>query len=140
MKNKVMLLSAMLSLVGCTSSGVTSTEERLTLYRAHSTPVDSFVINKLRGRLTRWSPLGDQAVLVWDSSEQPYLLELPEQCSGLANARSIGLSNTTGTVTPGTDSVQLLGVSSAGGATSCRIGSARRVDMAAVDKAREEQK
>ena len=117
MKHGTMVLSATLSLMGCASSGPTSTEERLTLYRAHSTPVESFRINKLQGRLSRWSPLGDQALVVWDASEEPYLLELPQACSGLARAGGIGLTNSSGTVTPGTHSVQLLGVGSAGGAS-----------------------
>jgi hypothetical protein len=138
MKHATMTLPVVLTLMGCASSGLQSTEERLTLYRAHSTPVESFRTNKLQGPLRRWSPLGDQALVVWDASDEPYLLELPQECSGLATARSIGLTNSTGTVTPGTDSVQLMGVSRAGGAPACRIGSARRVDMAAVDKARQE--
>jgi hypothetical protein len=137
MKHQTMLLAAVLSLVGCAGSGLASTEERLALYRAHSTPVESFRINKSQGRISRWQPLGDQALTVWDESGEPYLLELPEPCSGLATARAIGLTNTTGTVTPGTNSVQLLGVSGAGGAAFCKIGTARRIDMAAVDKARE---
>ena len=140
MKLEAMLLAAVLSLMGCASSGSTSIEERLTLYRAHSTPVDSFRTNKVQGSLSRWQPLGDQALVVWDASDEPYLLELPEMCSGLATAGAIGLSNVTGTVTPGTDSVQLRGVSRAGGATSCKIGTARRIDMAAVDKAREQMR
>jgi Family of unknown function (DUF6491) len=139
MRHEAIILLAVLSLMGCASSGPTSsTEERLTLYRTHSTQVDSFRINKLDGPLSRWSRLGDQALVVWGSSNEPYLLELPQECSGLATARSIGLTNSTGLVTPGTDSVRLMGVSRAGGATSCRIGSARRIDMASVDKAREQ--
>jgi hypothetical protein len=136
MKHSAILLSAMLSLMGCASTGQQSAEERLALYRTHSTPVESFRTNKLEGSLSRWSALGDQALMVWDASNDPILLELPEVCSGLATAGSIGLSNNTGTVTPGTDSVRLRGVSRAGGATSCKIGTARRIDMAAVDKAR----
>ena len=136
MKHLTMFLAVALSLMGCASSGPTSTEERLTLYRAHSTPVDSFRINKLDGPLSRWSRLGDQALVVWDASDEPHLLELPEKCSGLATTGSIGLTNSTGTVTPGTNSVQLRGGSRAGRAYYCKIGTARRIDMAAVDKAR----
>ena len=140
MKHETMLLFAVLSLMGCASSGPTSsTEERLTLYRAHSTPVESFRINKLQGPLSRWSRLGDQALMVWDASDEPYLLELPEKCSGLATTGSIGLTNSSGTVTPGTNSVELRGGSRAGRAYFCKIGTARRIDMAAVDKAREDK-
>ena len=139
MKHEAMFLSAVLSLVGCAASGpTTSTEERLKLYETHSTPVESFRITKLQGRQTRWTPLGDQALMVFDESDQPHLLELPQKCSGLATTRSISITNVSGTVTPGSDSVRVLGASRAGADLSCRIGAARRIDMAAVDKAREE--
>jgi len=139
MKHEAMLLLAVLALMGCASSGLTeSTDERLTLYRANSTPVESFRITKLQGGLSRWSVVGEQALVVWDESDQPHLLELPQECSGLFRAKSIGLTNTSGTVTPGSDSVRLLSSSRAGGDYSCKIGTARRIDMAAVDKAREQ--
>ena len=69
-----------------------------------------------------------------------HLLELQEKCSGLATARSISITNDSGTVTPGTNSVQLLGPSKAGSAYFCRIGSARRIDMDAVKETREEMR
>jgi uncharacterized protein DUF6491 len=137
MKHETLLLSALLSLMGCASSGLTPTAERLELYRAHSTPVQSFQTTRLEGRQVRWSPIGDQALLVYDDSDQPHLLELPEPCSGLANARAISLTNASGTVTPGSDSVRITGASGAGAALSCRIGTARRIDMDAVKKARD---
>jgi hypothetical protein len=140
MKRKTMLLWTVLVLVGCATSRIaTSNQERLELYRDHSTPVDSFRITRLQGRQARWSPIGDQAVLVYDESDQPHLLELPEKCSGLATAKSISLTNTSGTVTPGSNSVQLIDPSKAGSAYFCRIGSARRIDMAAVEEARKQQ-
>ena len=139
MKHEAICLCAVLSLIGCASSGPTSsTEERLKLYETHSTPVENFRITKLQGRQTRWTPLGDQALMVWDESDQPHLLELPQKCSGLATTRSISITNVTGLVTPGSDSVQLLGPSKAGSAYYCRIGSARRVDMSAVEEAKGE--
>ena len=141
MKHETMLLWTLLALAGCASSGPTSSnQERLKLYQAHSTPVESFRITKLQGRQTRWSPIGDQALMVYDESDQPLLLELPQKCSGLATARSISITNASGTVTPGSDSVQLLGPSKAGSAYFCRIGSARRIDMSAVKEAKEEMR
>ena len=141
MKHETMFLAVVLSLIGCAGSGPTkSNEERLKLYETHSTPVESFRITKLQGRQTRWSPVGDQALLVWDESDQPHLLELPEKCSGLATAKSISITNASGTVTPGTHSVQLLAPTKAGSAYYCRIGTARRVDMSAVDEARQDMR
>jgi hypothetical protein len=139
MKHPALLLAAVMALAGCASSGIASSnEERLKLYQANSTPVESFRITRLQGRQAKWSAIGDQAVMVYDESDQPHLLELTEKCSGLATARSISITNAAGTVTPGSDSVQLIGPSKAGSAYFCRIGSARRIDMAAVEKARAE--
>jgi hypothetical protein len=127
-----------LALAGCASSGIAnSNQERLDLYLAHSTPVESFRITRLQGRQVRWSPIGDQALMVYDEADQPHLLQLPEKCSGLATARTISLTNAAGTVTPGSDSVQLIGPSKAGSAYFCKIGSARRIDMDAVKAARD---
>jgi hypothetical protein len=139
MKHETTLLWMLLTLVGCASSGLTSAnQERLKLYLAHSTPVESFRITRLQGRQTRWSPIGDQALVVYDEADQPHLLELPQKCSGLATARSISITNAAGTVTPGSDSVQLIGPSTAGSAYFCRIGTARRIDMTAVKESRDE--
>jgi hypothetical protein len=141
MKHETMMLAALLALAGCASSGMKSAnEERLKLYQTHSTPVESFRITRLQGRQTRWSPIGDQALMVYDESDQPHLLELPQKCSGLATARSVSITNASGTVTPGSDSVQLIGPSKAGSAYFCRIGSARRIDLDAVKEAREQMR
>ncbi len=137
MKTTGILPAGMLALCGCAGSGPMSTEERLGLYVSHSTPVDSFRITELQGRVIRWSPLGDQALTVWGESDQPYLLQLPGKCSGLATTRSVALTNASGVVTPGKDSVQLKGPSKAGSAYHCRIGTARLIDMSAVEKARD---
>ncbi len=137
MKHKTILLLTVLVLAGCASSGTTSsTQERLKLYRDHSTPVDSFRIVKLQGPQPGWSAVGDQALTVLDESDQRYLLELPQKCSGLATTRGVGLTNATGLVTAGTDSVQLIGPSKAGAAYYCKIGTIRRIDMDMVRQAR----
>jgi hypothetical protein len=137
MKHEMMLLTV-LALAGCASSGgMSSTQERLKLYQDHSTPVESFRITKLQGPQPGWSAVGDQALTVLDESDQRYLLELPQKCSGLATTRGVGLTNASGVVTAGTDSVQLIGPSKAGAAYYCKIGSIRRIDMEAVKTARE---
>ena len=136
MKHETMLLWTLLVLVGCANL-TSSNQERLKLYKDNSTPVESFRITRLQGRQVRWSPIGDQALMVYDESDQPYLLELPEKCSGLATARSISITNDSGTVTPGSNSVQLIGPTKAGSAYFCLIGSAHRIDMSAVENARD---
>jgi hypothetical protein len=141
MRHETILLGTLLALLGCVGSGIkTSNEERQELYLANSTPVESFRITRLQGRQAKWSPIGDQALLVYDESDQPHLLELTEKCSGLATARSISITNAAGTVTPGSDSVQLMGPTKAGSAYFCRIGTAHRVDMRAVEEAREQMR
>jgi hypothetical protein len=136
----MILVSLAMALAACATSGIASSnQERLDLYRTHSTPVESFRTTRLQGRQVRWSPIGDQALMVYDEADQPHLLELPEKCSGLATAKSVSLTNTAGTVTPGADSVQLIGPSKAGSAYFCRIGGARRIDMSAVKEARQEK-
>ena len=140
MKHETMLLWTLLALVGCASGLESANQERLKLYQAHSTPVEGFRITRLQGRQAGWSPIGDQALMVYDESNQPHLLELPQKCSGLATAKSISITNASGMVTPGSDSVQLIGPSKAGSAYFCRIGSARRIDMDAVKEAREEMR
>jgi len=136
MKHQTMILPALLCIAGCASSGVGASTERLALYKAHATPVESFRTAKTEGRQVRWSAVGEQAALVYDESGQAILLEFPEACSGLANAGGISLTNNSGTVTPGTDSVRIVGASRAGAATSCKIGTASRIDMDAVKAAR----
>ena len=136
MKKETMSLLAVLALAGCASSGgVSSVQERLKLYQEHSTPVQSFRITRLQGPQPGWSAVGDQALTVLDESDQRYLLELTQKCSGLATTRGVGLTNASGVVTAGTDSVQLIGPSKAGAAYYCKIASMRRIDMDAVKAA-----
>lgn len=140
MKHSACLLSlpVVLMLASCaTSSGpALTTQQRLDIYRANSTPVGSFRIDNRTGRPSRWTPLGDQALTIWAWSNQPYLLELRHRCSGLNTASSISISNSMGTVMPGMDSVQPL---SAGGrqatTPSCRIATARRINQGAANQA-----
>lgn len=137
MKHQIILLSALLALAGCASSGTTSsTRERLKLYQDHSSPVDSFRITRLQGPQPGWSPVGDQALTVLDEKDQRYLLELTQKCSGLNTTRGVSLTNASGVVTAGTDSVQLIGPSKAGAAYYCKIATMRRIDMDAVKAAR----
>lgn len=140
MKHETLLLTV-LALAGCASSGtMSSAQDRLKLYQDHSTPAESFRITKLQGPQPGWSAVGDQALTVLDEKDQRYLLELTQKCSGLATTRGIGLTNASGVVTAGTDSVQLIGPSKAGAAYYCKIASMRRIDMEAVEQAREKAK
>lgn len=139
MKQEAILMSTVLVLASCASSGPNlSREERLQLYGHNSTPVASFRVDTRSGRVTRWSSLGDQALTVFGASNNTYLLELRARCAGLGSAHSIAISNTFGTVTPGFDSVQLLGPGLTATTPSCRIGTARRIDRRSLNEAKEE--
>ncbi|HRF83391.1 MAG TPA: DUF6491 family protein, partial [Pseudoxanthomonas sp.] len=143
MKNAGFLLPLALVMAGCaTNSGPNlTTEERLALYRANSTPVGSFRIDSRTGRPMQWNSLGDQALTLRGQSNQPYLLELHTRCSGLTTASSIAVSHSFGTVMPRMDSVQPL---AAGGRpstfSSCNIATARRINQGAVNEARRDLK
>lgn len=133
------LLLALL-LVGCASNSTAplTVEQRLDLYRANSTAVGSFRVDNRRGRVSHWSPLGDQAFTLQGFAGQPYLVELRNRCSGLNFATFLQISNSVGTVTPGLDTVMPLqaGGRPAGVASPCRIQSARRINQGAVNQAK----
>lgn len=134
-------VSLALILAGCASSGPTlTTDERLQLYRANSTPVGSFRIDNRNGRVTQWTALGDQALTVWAASSQTYLLELRNRCSGLSFATAISISNSFGTVSPGFDSVQPLSAGRAATSPSCRIASARRINNRSLQEAKQDMR
>jgi hypothetical protein len=139
MKQNGIFLFLALVVAGCASSGPTlTTEERLQLYRTNSTPVGTFTLDNRSGRVTRWTPLGDQALTVWGASSQPYLLELRNRCSGLSFATSISITNSHATVIPGFDSVVPQNAGGSASGLSCRIATARRINTNAVNDAKQE--
>jgi hypothetical protein len=141
MNKNGLFLSLALILAGCASSGPSlTTEERLQLYRANSTPVGSFRIDDRGGRVTQWTALGDQALTVWGISSQVYLLELRNRCSGLSFATSISISNSFGTVTPGFDTVQPLSAGRVATSPTCRIATARRINNRSLQEAKQDMR
>ena len=134
----IVLVLALLS-VGCAHSGATlSTAERLELYRTHAgSPVGSFNIDRIAG-VTRWTPLGDQALAIWNSPNQGFLLEFRTRCSGLSFASSITISNSLGQVSVNRDSVQPRAANGSAIAPACRISSARPLDGRAINDAKRE--
>lgn len=137
---RIAVLSTLLALlVGCAHSGPTLTSaERLELYRAHAgPPVASFTINRVSG-ITRWTPLGDQALAIWNTSTQGYLLEFRTRCSGLSIASSITISNSMGLVNARFDSVQPRAANGSAISQPCRISSARPLDGRALSDSKRE--
>lgn len=139
MKRMSIVLVLVMLLLGCAHSGPTlSTAERVELYRAHAgPPVASFNISRVTG-VTRWTPLGDQALAIWNTSTQGYLLEFRTRCSGLSFASSITISNSMGLVNARLDSVQPRAANGSAISQPCRISSARPLDGRALNDAKRE--
>ena len=139
MKRILNVLALVLLLGACAHSGPTlTTAERLELYRAHAgQPVASFNIDRIAG-VTRWTPLGDRALAIWNTPNQGYLLEFRVPCSGLSFAGSITISNSLGRVNPRLDSVQPRAANGSAISQPCRISSARPLDGRAINDAKRE--
>jgi hypothetical protein len=139
MKRLLIVLALVVFASGCAHSGSALTSaQRLELYRTHAgPPVASFNINRVSG-VTRWTPLGDQALAIWNTSTQGYLLEFRTRCSGLSFASSITISNSMGLVNARLDSVQPRAANGSAISQPCRINSARPLDGRALNDAKRE--
>jgi len=99
-------------------------------YRANSgEPVRSFVHT---GPLWGWRSLGDQALAVWTRRNQGYLIEFVERCQNAAFASSLTISNRSGRVVAGIDTITLRRVSGGIASSRCRIGTIRPIDDAVI--------
>jgi hypothetical protein len=142
MKRVLFVLTLAGGLCACSHGPTLSTEDRLALYREHAgAPVNSFRLDRTMGT-TNWTPLGDQAVAVWQSANRGFLLELRSRCNGLGPAGRIQITNSMGQVTarldrvvPGSAMGSAMG-SSVG--PSCRIESIRPIDGSALREAKRE--
>ncbi|WP_372013604.1 DUF6491 family protein [Pseudoxanthomonas sp. 10H] len=132
-------LALALLLTGCAHSGpALSPAERLELYRTHAgAPVASFNIDRVAG-VNRWTPLGDQALAIWNTPNRGYLLEFRSRCAGLSLGSSITISNSLGMVNPRLDSVQPRAANGSAISQPCRISSARPLDGRAISDAKRE--
>ncbi|UWX03413.1 hypothetical protein H1235_09100 [Pseudoxanthomonas sp. NC8] len=94
---KRILIVLALVLAGCAHSGpALTTSERIALYEEHAgAPVASFNIDRVAG-VTRWTPLGDQALAIWNTPNSGYLLGFRSRCTGLSFGSSITISNSLG--------------------------------------------
>lgn len=132
------ILGALCLLTACASTAPRmSPAERLEFYRAHSgEPVRSFHHS---GTLWGWRAIGDSALTVWTSGSRGYLLELGSRCTDLPFANAIGLTNRTGRVSAGFDSVVIMDrTNSRRIRTSCRIETIRPVDTRFVKESKRE--
>jgi Family of unknown function (DUF6491) len=118
------LLMVLCLVTACASTAPRSTPaERLEFYRANAgEPVRSF---HHPGRLWGWRAVGDSAMTVWPSGNRGYLLEFFGRCPELSFATSIALTNRTGRVSAGFDSVVFDARTGRGMRTTCRIDTIR---------------
>ena len=139
MKRILNVLALALLPAGCAHTGPTlGTAERLELYRTHAgPPVASFNIDRIAG-VNRWTPLGDQAMAIWNTPNRGYLLEFRNRCAGLSLANSTTISNSLGMVNVRLDSVQPRAANGSAISQPCRISSARPLDGRAISDAKRE--
>ncbi len=125
---------------GCASSPTMSTQERLAFYREHAgPPVMSFRLERIVGT-QNWTPLGDQALVLWSTASRGHLIEMRTRCSGMSMASRIAITNRMGQVTARIDSVlprTATGFVQSGSGT-CRIDTIRPIDARTLRDARRE--
>lgn len=136
-RRAVSLLGVLCLVAACASTPSRMTPaERLEFYRANSgEPVRSF---QHTGRLWGWRAINDSALTVWTSGNRGFLLELFGRCPELTFATSIALTNRTGRVSAGFDSVVFDARSGRGMRTSCRIDTIRPLNTRVVQEPQSE--
>lgn len=131
------LLGVLVLVTACAANPSRMTPaERLEFYRANAgEPVRSF---QHTGRLWGWRAINDSALTVWASGNRGYLLELFGRCPELTFATAIALTNRTGRVSAGFDSVVFDARTGRGMRTSCRIDTIRPLNTRVVQEPQDE--
>jgi len=135
-----LLVLTIAAVAGCSTAPTLTQQERLALYHDHAgPPVLSFRLERLVST-HNWTPLGDQALVVWSSANRGHLIEMRNRCSGMTMASRIAITNRRGQVTAGMDSVvprTATGLVPVGSGT-CRIDTIRPLDGRAIRDAQRE--
>lgn len=130
------MLATALALAGC-ATGKLSEAEQLALYRSHAgPPVDSFLY---LGRINGWTPLGEEALVVWTKPAEAYLLEMRGLCPDLDFAQAISLTHQFGRVYARFDKV-IPRVSGNPNPIPCHIGEIRPLDVKALKAAQKDMR
>lgn len=124
-RNVILLLTMLAALGACKSMKNREPDEQvLARYMDNAgAPIDRF---SYLGRFDSWRALSRDKVAVWTGINEAYLLTVDSPCNNLQFTSSIGLTNTTGTVTRGFDSVLI------GNDERCRIREIRKIDYKKV--------
>lgn len=124
-------LAGLLAVPGCATTNAIDDARKLAIYRAAAgEPVNSF---SYLGRVTGWTPLGDQHIAVWSRPSQAWLLSLHGPCQDLDFTPVIGLTSQGSRVYAGFDKV--LVHSRASIQLPCRIREIRPLDTTAIKAA-----
>jgi hypothetical protein len=81
-----------------------------------------------------FEPLGDDALLLWESPGRAYLLDVEDFCADLPSARAIAINNKGATVSAGFDAITVLDRGQSAN-NRCRILQIRPVDVKAMKAA-----
>ena len=130
--------AALIALVcaACATDPSARDAERLALYRAHAgEPVPSF---RYYGRLSGWTPLGEDAIAVWTRPSTAYLLEFRGSCPDIEFASAIQVTHQSSTVYARFDRVVPLGRTQP--SFPCYIGAIRPLDVGALRDAERERR
>lgn len=119
-----------LALSACATSGRLTSEQKLSLYRAHAAPPQQDM--PLYGGINGWTDLGDSALAVWTRPSEAYLLELTGPCQGLDYALEIALTSRTGRVSSRFDKVLVRDPTSGPMNMPCFIRSIQKLDIKAL--------
>ena len=139
MRQRMRMFSAALalaaaSLAACATDPAKRDADNLALYSAHAgAPVREF---RYFGSISSWTPLGDEALVVWTRPSEAWLLDLSGPCSDLEYAPAIGLTHTFNTVSARFDKVLVHGRSNI--QMPCQIAQIRPLDVKALKQARRE--
>lgn len=116
------------SLSACATDRAARDAETRARYVAHAgAPVDKF---RIFGRLSRWTALDDQSLVVWTRPSEAWLLDLSGPCPDLEFAYAIGLTDTLGSVSARFDKVLVSSRSPI--KLPCHIAQIRPVDTKAL--------
>jgi hypothetical protein len=121
----ILVLAAVMVLGGC--AGVparTNDTEALARHEAHAgEPVGRV---SYHGRIHGWQPLGRDALVLWTTAHQPYLVRVMATCPDLEFATRISVSSRMGGwISSGMDDIQVDGA-------NCRITEIRPIDAQAL--------
>lgn len=132
-----MLVPIIAALTACATPRLSDTE-KYALYREHAgEPVKSF---RYFGNINGWTPLGDQALVVWTAPSRAYLLDLSGPCRDLDYAPAITVTHLMGEVSARFDKVIVRGGGRSSIPFSCYISQIRAVNVKAVRQAERDRR